>query len=271
MNGDSSAGGTYQIKMRQDGVTFTSLPTWVAGTNTGEFTTNNFTVDGEADITCITRGTISNTPVAGRLINNKVGLYTVSCRGFNPAEVTTVQILTANTLKVSIDAFAVSEDPDAAAELVLGPGIHRIDEQALRDLFSTEPTWTEITDVNANGGRARVTTVPDTLTFKFTGGTGFAIGTMLENKVKPVTTDTEGARYEVCVVTLGGGDVPIASSEFCQMFDNGLGGITIPKWKTFRPFFGFSPNARYRVTIEVLSPLQTGERMAIDSIVIYQD
>lgn len=258
MQGDG-AGGNWRLEINGTPVT------WGPGINPGE------SVGTSGGATCVTRaatgvpiGTAAPNPT--HISNRTRDAYTVSCSDLASTDVHTVAIVNRESKRLNIDAFAILEDT-AASPPLLGPGFHPIDELEIVEMFGAEFDWAEISERGPFGGRA-MATLPAVnltnggLTFSFKGGTGFAIGTSLEKKV---AANPNGAQYSICVEEQGA-----PATEVCQDFDNGLGGTGASKWQTYRPFFGFDPGKTYDVTID-LTNIPAGERLTLDSIVVFQD
>ncbi len=231
-----AAGGNWELQIVEADDSIITFP-W----NGAKQVTSN-------GVTCVT----SQTTIGNFISNRTPRPYTVSCTGLLEDEIHFVRIVNRAALQLNVDAVGILEDG-----VPLQPGFHDVNEPVVSPLFVGG--WTQISNTLASGGIAMSTTnenVPD-ITFDFQG-TGFAIGTALEK-----TTNNLGAQYDICVApTL------TPANETCQSFDNRLGATTATLWNIYRPFYGFNPNVEHTVTIDITN-IDTGRRMVIDSIVIF--
>ncbi|HEX2907346.1 MAG TPA: hypothetical protein VHO69_10830, partial [Phototrophicaceae bacterium] len=241
----------------------TGFALYMQGSTSGNYW--ELQVDGEAfnwngsqtvkrgSITCTTSATTGTLTNSSRIYNRTANAYVVSCTRLRPGEAHTITVKNSIAGAIlSVDAIGILTE----SAVRLNPGFHEVSEAQLTSLFAG---WATTTERGSSNGIAKVatSTMPD-LRFTFRG-TGFAIGTTLEQE----RLSKLGATYDICVKEVGSSANPI-----CQSFNNALGASTSAIWNVFRPVYGFNPNFNYEVTIHNIQ-VQAGSRLVLDSIVVF--
>ena len=217
---------------------------------------------GGDEMECFTRARPGSTFTPKSLTNSGFAPYAITCYSTlnNPTEkLYTVAVTNKRAYGVlSVDAFSIINDTISTARRVLPPGTHEVDNSELRGTFSA-PWQLYYFALLSNGMGYRAQTNGASFEFFFEGGRGFALETYIHRL---------GGDYTVCIEEdMMGGD------SICHKHSNApLGISTIPAYKVFRPFMGFDPVKRYKVTVTVTSipTLSTliGD-VIIDSIVVF--
>jgi hypothetical protein len=211
-------------------------------------------------------------PLASELTSKVNGYYTVTCNSFDDSVVTAngifddgetaatdthlVEIENTFGRKITVDAFSLINDNESpiTVDIPLPPGVHDVDELALRDAFGSN--WQEVFSSTYSNGRAyQLTTFSDgandRVSFHVRGGTGFAIGTTIQS----APTD-----FTVCVTNTSTSDLT------CQSYGYDRPATLAATTNAFRPFYGLTPDlaTTYRVDI-----IPANNLLVIDSVIVY--
>ncbi len=257
------SGNIFDVRINGNSI----MGTWtlVSGTSsTSPVHSRTFTSGPLNGWSCFARTNIGAAPNTDKLTNQGAnGNYTVTCNNPSaaPAKHTVqVQNLRQGSL-LSVDAFSIINDQTAANGGPLPPGMHNVENPEVRAIFASKTNWIEERMSFYTGGVAYVATggtTADNISFTIAGGTGFAIGTVL---------DPRGALFKMCVRNTS------TSDDMCQWVDTSPRGITtVRALRSYVPFYGLDPSATYEVTISNIDipsiTATTFGKLVIDTIVV---
>jgi len=257
-------GGAYEIQISSDdGASYQSVSgNWTLAAGSNSVYTNTI-----GDFTCTTTSQTDFFNPSYLTNGGGNGRYTINCdHNTDTNDLYYVRVISrASFTTLSVDGFSITND---TATSILRPGIYDVDHPVIRSMFNNTGVWEEYPYFFATNGVAyrsklgQTGDLGETLTFQFSGGTGFALG---------VPTNFYSSTYRVCVEDKGTSGTA-NTNKMCQHFDTAPAGFsTFPTWETYVPFYGYDSDKIYEVTIDNINVSDSFGAFEFDDIVIFEE